>query len=72
MNRIAQVTEWADPRERIETVFGKMHYEHWLQREADRWANKWRDAWLQTNGLGEVALFTHASEQLPVEGDDPK
>ena len=69
---IAQVTEWGNPRELIPTMTGKMHYELWLQAEVTRWKDKWRDAWVQANSEGQLALFTFSTDQLPVEGDDPK
>lgn len=72
MNEVAQVTEFCDPRSYVETPTGKMHYDLWCQRESNRWYDKWRILWVQANAEGQIALFTHADDQLPIEGDDPK
>ena len=72
-----QVTEWMNPDEYvISGQWGTLHAKYWLQVEADRWAAKGRDAWLQistgdefySDGRrvppGQVALFTHRDENI--------
>lgn len=61
-----QVTEWASPSSWIQSQWGKIHYERWLQREIDRWFEKdLREAWVEikqrTDKDGDkddVAMFT--------------
>ena len=60
-----QVTEWMNPDEYvISGQWGTLHAKYWLQVEADRWAAKGRDAWLQISTEGQVALFTHRDENI--------
>lgn len=69
---IYQVTEWAPPRSHIRTRKAVIHYELWLQMEVDRFKNKWCPAWVQSDQEGNLAMFTWAGTQRPVEGIDPK
>lgn len=55
-----QVTEWANPEEIIESQWGKLCYNHWLQTECSRWAEKWRTAWVVQHPDGRVAMFSLA------------
>jgi hypothetical protein len=55
-----QVTDWAPPEEPIESQWGKLCYNHWLQAECSRWKEKWRDAWIVQHPDGRVAMFSLA------------
>lgn len=69
---IYRVTEWLDPNSRVLTAMGDMRADYWLQFEVERWKNKWDEAWVQMDPLGNVALFAWAGSELPVTGEDPK
>jgi hypothetical protein len=70
---IYQVTEWAPPRSHILTTGGLIHYELWLQMEVDRNKELWTTTWVERDkDTGDIALFTWAGWQKPVEGEDPK
>lgn len=63
-----QVTEWAHPDDRIRTTEGLICYNHMLQREVSRWYHKnFRNAWLQANEHGEVAMFTDDPAMVAIE-----
>lgn len=67
-----QVTEWGHPNEMVRTCHGTIRYSSWLYAECERWANKWRRAYVRENNEGLVAMFTEDTEMRPVEGNDPK
>jgi hypothetical protein len=54
-----QVTIWGHPNERIAYHRGTVSYVHWLHLEATRWKDKWREAWIEEDKEGLVALMTH-------------
>ena len=63
-----QVTEWAPPEDLIETgQWGCLSYKQYLACESGRWAESWRDAWIEL-GTGEndgaIALFTHRDASI--------
>lgn len=63
----SQVTSWSNPEEEIRTqFFDRGTYANWLHWELQRWAEKGREAWVQENAEGQVALFTYAEYMKPV------
>lgn len=69
---VYQVTEWGDPRSVVQTMFSWMDYDLWCQAEAYRFKDNGRQAWLEINEKGEIAVFSWAGCYLPVDDNDPK
>lgn len=67
---VYRVTEWLDPLSRVSTCGGDMRADYWLQFEVERWKNKWDEAWVQMDPQGNIALYTWAGSQLPVDDSD--
>ncbi len=64
-----QVTEWCHPDEKIRTSWGTIYCREWLQLEALRWKQKWRQAWVEANSEGLVALFSLQEYMQPLADD---
>jgi hypothetical protein len=73
---IYQVSEFTQPNETITTIIDatvmKVPYIKWPEIEIDRWAHNAnaREAWVQQDKEGMVALFSWAEYQKPIEGEE--
>jgi len=66
----AQVTIFDNPETNLASEYSdRDYYMAWLQMEVERWQEKGREAWIETDKEGRVALFTWAHYMKPVEGE---